>query len=48
MGAQGVAYWQTKWPDIAVGGIIAVMFLHSAVSVLREAIPEVRSTKGRS
>ncbi len=33
----------TKWADLAVGVIIAGIFLHSAVSVLQDAWPEVRN-----
>lgn len=38
----------TKWPDILVGSIIAVLFLSSAISVLREALPILRAqSQGR-
>lgn len=41
--AAGASYWLTsQWPDIAVGTLIAALFLHSAASVLREAIEELR------
>lgn len=30
------------WPDILVGAVVAVLFLRSAVSVLRESWPQVR------
>ena len=35
----------SAWPDIIVGGLIAVMFLHSAWRVLREAWPAWRAAK---
>ena len=38
-----VIYSQSRWPDIAVGGIIAALFLKSAVSVLRQSIASLRS-----
>ncbi len=38
--AGGVALTGTKWPDIGVGMMIAVLFLSSAVSVLRESWAE--------
>lgn len=34
----------SAWPDIAIGGIIAVVFLRSAWRVLAEAIPAYRET----
>lgn len=38
-----VIYSQSRWPDIIVGGIIAALFLKSAVSVLRQSITSLRS-----
>ncbi|MFA5241234.1 MAG: cation diffusion facilitator family transporter [Sulfuricella sp.] len=38
-----VIYSQSRWPDILVGGIIAALFLKSAVSVLRQSITSLRS-----
>lgn len=35
----------TAWPDIAVGGIIAILFLRSAWRVLAEAIPAYRGAR---
>ena len=41
--AAGASYWLTsRWPDIAVGTLIAGLFLHSSVSVLKEALEELR------
>lgn len=40
-----VAMTGAAWPDIAVGGIIAVIFLRSAWRVLAEAIPAWRSSR---
>ena len=37
-----VALSGTAWPDIVVGGIIAILFLRSAWRVLAEAIPAYR------
>jgi len=34
---------QSRWPDIIVGGIIAALFLRSAVTVLRQAIAVLRT-----
>lgn len=45
LAAAGVAISGQSWPDISVGLIVATLFLRSAVSVLREAWPQVR---GRS
>ena len=38
-----VAVFASPWPDIIVGAAIALMFLRSAVRVLREAWPQWRS-----
>ncbi|WP_019882021.1 MULTISPECIES: cation diffusion facilitator family transporter [unclassified Methylophilus] len=41
--AAGASYWLTsRWPDIAVGTLIAGLFLHSSASVLKEALDELR------
>lgn len=40
--AIGVWFTQSGWPDIVVGLAIAALFLRSAISVLREAIMELR------
>lgn len=40
--AAGVALVRSPWPDIVVGSVIAVLFLSSAVRVLRTAWPEFR------
>ena len=41
--AAGASYWLTsRWPDIAVGTLIAGLFLHSSVAVLRDALKELR------
>lgn len=40
-----VAATGSAWPDIAVGGIIAVIFLRSAWRVLAEAIPAWREAR---
>ena len=39
--AAAASYWLTS-PDIAVGTIIAGLFLHSSVFVLKEALEELR------
>jgi cation diffusion facilitator family transporter len=43
-----VALTGTAWPDIAVGGIIALIFLRSAWRVLAEAIPAWREARPMS
>jgi Co/Zn/Cd efflux system component len=42
----GAGVWAsaTAWPDIAVAAIIAVLGLSSAARVIRQALPEIRST----
>ena len=43
LAAAGVAWTGTRWPDIAVGSVIAFLFLSSATKVLREAGQELRA-----
>lgn len=43
--AGGVYLFQSGWPDIIVGGIIAVLFFRSAIRVLREAWPQFRADR---
>ncbi|CAA9890757.1 Cation transporter [Candidatus Methylobacter favarea] len=33
----------SRWPDIGVGGLIAILFLHSAFSVLRQSLHTLRA-----
>lgn len=40
-----VSYFQSKWPDIIVGGIIASLFLSAAFSIIRESFLELEKTK---
>lgn len=42
--AAAVAGFQSGWPDIVVGGVIALVFLRSAVRVLQEAWPQWRAS----
>lgn len=41
-----VAALNSAWPDIIVGSIIAALFLHSAVKVIRNATPSLRTSAG--
>ena len=38
-----VIYSQSRWPDIIVGGIIAALFLKSAISVLQQSIASLKA-----
>jgi Co/Zn/Cd efflux system component len=40
--AGAVALTASPWPDILVGGVIALLFLRSAVRVIASALPELR------
>lgn len=40
----GVAATGSMWPDLAIGAVIAVIFLRSAVYVLSQALRELRQT----
>jgi Co/Zn/Cd efflux system component len=45
MAAAGAVWWTTSaWPDLIVAGIMAGLFLSSAVQILRQAWAEYRST----
>jgi Co/Zn/Cd efflux system component len=41
------AVWKTgaAWPDLVIGAFLAVLFLRSAVRVLRAALGELRRTQ---
>jgi cation diffusion facilitator family transporter len=43
--AGGVAYFRSVWPDILVGGIIAALFLRTALHVLTESLHEYRELR---
>ena len=40
LAAVGVAWFDSLWPDIVVGSIIALIFLRSAVRVIGQAWPQ--------
>jgi cation diffusion facilitator family transporter len=40
-----VAWTQSFWPDVIVGVAIAVLFLRTAASVIRESLREIRGVK---
>ena len=42
LAAIAVWYFRSPWPDIIVAGLIAFLFLRSAIRVLREAWPQFR------
>jgi cation diffusion facilitator family transporter len=46
--AIGVKMFDASWPDILVGAAIAVLFLRSAFSVLRESFFELRVLRSQS
>jgi Co/Zn/Cd efflux system component len=43
--AGGVAYFRSIWPDVLTGGIIAVLFLRTALLVLTESVREYREVR---
>ncbi len=43
--ATGVWVSNTGWPDLAVAGIMASLFLSSALSIFRQSVAEMRSLK---
>ena len=46
--ALGVWGTSTKWPDLAVTGIMAGIFLTSSVQILRQAWAECRAGQGQA
>ncbi len=40
--AAGVFATNTGWPDLAVAAIMATLFLHSAIKIIRQAVGELR------
>lgn len=44
--ATGLAVWLTgsRWPDLMAGAVLAVVFLHSAWSILRQSRAELRAS----
>ena len=46
LAAAGVAWTGSRWPDVVVGSVIALVFLSSAASVLRDAAVELRTSRG--
>lgn len=41
--AGGVYLFNSPWPDILIGAIIAIVFFRSAIRVLRQAWPQFRA-----
>ncbi|HEY7609056.1 MAG TPA: cation transporter [Alphaproteobacteria bacterium] len=48
LAALGVFGTGTAWPDLAVAAIMAVLFLYSAASILRQSFAELRASPRRS
>ena len=48
LAAAAVATTQSAWPDLVVGGGIAVLFLHSACVLLRESIAGVAPSRSEA
>jgi cation diffusion facilitator family transporter len=45
LSAAGLSYWlASRWPDILVGSLIALLFLKSAWIIIRQAIQEMQQT----
>lgn len=40
--ASGVWYTETAWPDLLVAGFLAVLFLSSAIQIMKQALDEKR------
>jgi Co/Zn/Cd efflux system component len=41
--AAGLVFWlKSAWPDLVVAAIIALLFLHSAWEIIRDATAELR------
>lgn len=48
LAAGSVFATQTGWPDLAVAGVLASLFMHSAVNIVRQALAELREHHERS
>lgn len=48
LAAAGVRIFDSGWPDILVGGVIASLFLRSALTVLQESFAEIQKLKAES
>jgi cation diffusion facilitator family transporter len=46
--AAGVRVFQSSWPDILIGAVIAALFLRSALTVLSESVFELQKLKSNS
>lgn len=47
IGAAALVAWTGKaWPDLAVAGVIALLFLHSANEIIRDSLADLRSSAG--
>ncbi|HSF59905.1 MAG TPA: cation transporter [Candidatus Binatia bacterium] len=46
--AAGVGVFQSSWPDIVIGAVIAALFLRSAFTVLSESVTELQKLKSNS
>jgi len=47
MVAAGIVYMtQTQWPDLVVAFLMALLFLHSATLIIRQALSELRIEQG--
>jgi len=46
LAASGVWSLDTGWPDLIVAGMMASLFLHSAIRILRQAWGEIRFAGG--
>lgn len=45
LAAAGVGYFRATWPDVLIGGAIALLFLRTSLTVLRESFYEYRGLK---
>ena len=43
-----VALLGSPWPDLAVGTVIAALFLRSSFGVIRNALPAIGASPGRA
>jgi cation diffusion facilitator family transporter len=46
--AAGVRIFQSSWPDIIIGAVIAALFLRSAFTVLSESVAKLQKLKSNS
>ncbi len=44
--AAGFVFWtNTSWPDLIAAGVIAILFLHSSWSIIKDARSDIKKSE---